>query len=121
MKLNKLLAVSSMAAMVVSISVLADQHMGMPEGMQHGGVGSGASGMPMHGWSEGTVRKVAKDTGKVTIAHGPLANLDMPSMTMVFRVKDAAWLEQMKVGDKIRFMADRVDGLLTVIKYEPAK
>ncbi len=120
MKLNKLLAVCSMTIMVVSVAALADQQMGMSEGIHHDAMG-GPTGMPMHGLSEGTVRKVAKDTGKVTIAHGPLENLDMPSMTMVFRVKDAAWLDQMKPGDKIRFMADRVYGLLTVIKYEPVK
>lgn len=92
----------------------------------HSGHGMNTSGghmmdsaqMPM---SEGTVKKVAKDTGKVTIAHGPLENMGMPGMTMVFRVKDAAWLDQMKPGDKIRFVADRVDGAITVIKYEPAK
>ncbi len=39
-------------------------------------------------------------------------------MTMVFRVKDAAWLDQMKVGDKIRFMADRVNGVITVVHFE---
>lgn len=71
--------------------------------------------------AEGTVRKVVKDTGKVTIAHGPLENLGMPPMTMVFRVKEAAWLDQLKPGDKIRFVADRVDGAITVIKYETVK
>lgn len=70
--------------------------------------------------AEGTVKKVDKAAGKVTIAHGPLTNLGMPGMTMVFRVKDAAWLEQMKAGDKIRFMADRIDGAFTVVRYEPA-
>lgn len=121
MKLSKLLAVFSIVSMAVSISALGNQHGGMPEGMQHGDMGSGASGMPMRGLSDGTVRKVDKDAGKVTIAHGPIENLDMPGMTMVFRVKEAAWLDQMKPGDKIRFMADRVEGRLTVIKYEPAK
>lgn len=70
---------------------------------------------------KGEVKKVDKAAGKVTLAHGPLANLDMPAMTMVFRVKDAAWLEQMKDGDKIRFMADKVDGVFTVVQFEAAK
>lgn len=70
--------------------------------------------------SEGTIKKVDKAAGKVTIAHGPLTNLGMPGMTMVFRVKNAAWLEQMKAGDKIRFQADRVDGAFTMMRYEPA-
>ncbi|PKO86385.1 MAG: RND transporter [Betaproteobacteria bacterium HGW-Betaproteobacteria-12] len=69
----------------------------------------------------GQVRKVDKAAGKVTLAHGPLANLNMPAMTMVFRVKDAAWLDRMKVGDKIRFMAEQVNGVITVVHFEPAK
>ena len=70
---------------------------------------------------EGQVKKVDKAAGKVTLAHGPLVNLNMPAMTMVFRVKDAGWLDQMKVGDKIRFMADNVNGAVTVVHFEPAK
>ena len=64
--------------------------------------------------SEGEVRRVDGAVGKLTLRHGPLANLDMPAMTMVFRVKDPAWLAQLKVGDKVRFVAERVDGNLTV-------
>jgi len=48
-------------------------------------------------------------------------NLNMPAMTMVFRVKEAGWLEQMKAGDKIRFMADNVNGAVTVVHFEPVK
>lgn len=43
--------------------------------------------------SEGEVRKVDKDAKKITIKHGPLQNLDMPAMTMVFQVKDPAMLD----------------------------
>jgi Cu/Ag efflux protein CusF len=70
---------------------------------------------------EGLVKKVDKSAGKVTLSHGPLVNLDMPAMTMVFRVKDAGWLDQMKAGDKIRFMADNVNGALTVVHFEITK
>ncbi len=69
---------------------------------------------------DGLVKKVDKSAGKLTLAHGPLPALDMPAMTMVFRVKDAAWLDQMKTGDKIRFMAAKVNGLYTVIHFEAA-
>ena len=71
--------------------------------------------------SEGEVRKVDKEAKKLTIRHGPLANLDMPPMTMVFQVTDPAMLDQLKVGDKIRFQADKVDGAYTVTRVEPAK
>lgn len=71
---------------------------------------------------DGLVKKVDKAAGKVTLAHGPLNNLGMNApMTMVFRVKDPAWLSQMKEGDKIRFMADSVNGVFTVVHFEPAK
>ncbi len=50
--------------------------------------------------AEGEVRKIDKDAGKVTIRHGELKNLDMPPMTMVFRVKDPAMLEQLKAATR---------------------
>ena len=69
----------------------------------------------------GEVKKVDKDTGKVTIKHGPLENLGMPAMTMVFQVKDPGMLDQVKAGDKINFVADKINGAYTVMKVEPAK
>jgi len=71
--------------------------------------------------SEGEVRKVDKDAKKITIKHGPLQNLDMPPMTMVFRVTDAALLEQVKAGDKVKFAAEKTGGQYTVIQIEIAK
>jgi len=71
--------------------------------------------------SDGEVRKVDKDAKKITIKHGPLANLDMPPMTMVFQVKDPAMLEQVKAGDKVKFQAENVGGAFTVTKIEPVK
>ena len=71
--------------------------------------------------TEGEVRKIDKDGGKLTIKHGPLVNLDMPGMTMVFRVKDPAMLSQVKEGDKIKFVADRIDGTITVTQLEVVK
>jgi Cu(I)/Ag(I) efflux system protein CusF len=77
-----------------------------------------AAATPM---SDGEVRNVDKSAGKVTIKHGPLQNLDMPAMTMVFRVKDPAILDQLKEGDKIKFMADKVDGTLIVTEMQVSK
>ena len=68
--------------------------------------------------TEGLVKKVDKAAGKVTISHGPLVNLGMPGMTMAFRVKEAAWLDKMKEGQKIRFAADEVNGALIVVRFE---
>lgn len=70
---------------------------------------------------EGVVKKVDKSAGKVTLTHGPLMNLGMPGMTMAFRVKEAGWLDQLKEGDRIRFMADKMNGVFTVVHFEPAR
>lgn len=70
--------------------------------------------------SEGEVRKVDKEAGKLTLRHGPLLNLDMGAMTMVFRVADPKVLDQVKPGDPVRFVAERVNGQLTVVQIEAA-
>lgn len=69
----------------------------------------------------GTVTKVDEAQGKLTINHGPIKNLDMEAMTMVFRAGDAAMLKGLKSGDKIKFDADRVNGQITVTKLQKTK
>ena len=71
--------------------------------------------------SEGIVKKVDKAAGKVTVAHGPLTNLKMPAMTMVFRVKDFSWLDRMQDDSKILFQAESINGMLTIVRFESAK
>ena len=71
--------------------------------------------------TEGEVRKVDKAAGKLTLKHGPIANLEMPPMTMVFRVKDPSMLEKVKEGDAVRFKAEKVDGAFTVTEIQSAK
>lgn len=68
--------------------------------------------------SHGEVKKVDNAAGKLTIKHGPLENLGMEGMTMAFKVKDPAMLSQVKVGDKIDFVAEEVNGSLTVTKLQ---
>jgi len=81
---------------------------------------AGASHLSLEAMSQGEIRKIDKDAGKLTIKHGEIKNLDMPPMTMVFRVKEPAMLERLKPGDKIRFSADKIDGVYTVVEVEPA-
>jgi len=71
--------------------------------------------------TEGEIRKVDKGAKKITLKHGPIVNLDMPAMTMVFPVADPAMLDRVKAGDKVRFVAEKVGGNVTVTKIEPAK
>ncbi|MDP2333897.1 MAG: copper-binding protein [Reyranella sp.] len=70
---------------------------------------------------KGEVVKIDKTAGKVTLKHGPIKNLDMDSMTMVFRVKDPAMLDKVKAGDKVTFEADRVNGAITVTALDKIK
>jgi Cu/Ag efflux protein CusF len=71
--------------------------------------------------TDGEVRKIDKEQGKVTLRHGPIANLEMPAMTMVFKVADPKLLDSLKEGDKVKFAADKVSGAITVTAIEPAK
>ena len=70
---------------------------------------------------EGEVRKVDLLAKKITIKHKELKNLDMPAMTMVFQVRDPAMLEQVKPGDRVKFRADKVNGVFTVMEMEVVK
>lgn len=81
---------------------------------------AGATAQSAGDMSDGEVRRVDKDAKKITVRHGPLANLDMPAMTMVFQVKDPAMLDRVKAGDKVKFVAEKVGGAFTITKIEPA-
>lgn len=71
--------------------------------------------------ADGQVTKIDEAAGKITLKHGPIKNLDMDSMTMVFRVKDPAMLKAVKVGDNVKFEADRVNGAITITKIDKKK
>ena len=71
--------------------------------------------------SDAEVRKVDKDAKKITLKHGEIKNLEMPAMTMVFQVKDAALLEKVKAGDKVKFKAEKVNSGYAVTEIEVAK
>lgn len=77
-----------------------------------------ASTTPM---ADGEVRKIDKEQGKVTLKHGPIASLDMPGMTMVFKVADPKMLDTLKQSDKVKFAADKVDGAFTVTAIDVSK
>ena len=86
-------------------------------------LGLGVSGVAFAQASlvDGSVQKIDQAGGKVTIKHGAIKNLDMDAMTMVFRVRDPEMLKKVKVGQKVKFEADRVNGQITVTRIEAAK
>ncbi len=71
--------------------------------------------------TNGEIRKVDKDSKKITIKHGEIKNLDMPAMTMVFQVKDAAMLDKIQVGDKVTFKVEKQLGAFVVTELQLAK
>ncbi len=71
--------------------------------------------------TDGEVRKIDKEAGKLTLRHAEIKSLDMPGMTMVFVVKDKALLDKLQPGDKIRFKAINDGGKFTVTELEAAK
>lgn len=71
--------------------------------------------------SDGVIKKIDAAGGKVSIAHGEIANLKMPPMTMTFKAKSPEVLKGWKEGDKVRFRAAEVKGDLTVVSIEAAK
>ena len=71
--------------------------------------------------TDGEVRKIDKDAGKITLKHGEIKQLDMPPMTMVFTAKDKALLDAVKIGDKVKFMAVNDNGMMVVTDIQQAK
>ena len=71
--------------------------------------------------TKGEIRKVDKDTKKITIKHGEIKNLDMPGMTMLFQVKDPAMLDMVKPGDKVKFRAEKAGGGIVVTEIQVAE
>ena len=70
--------------------------------------------------TEGEVRKVDRAQGKLTLKHGEIRNLDMPAMTMVFRVADPKLLDGLNEGAKVRFDVEKLNGQYTVVRIAPA-
>ncbi|MCD2514641.1 copper-binding protein [Comamonas endophytica] len=71
--------------------------------------------------TDGEIRKVDLDNGKVTIKHGDIQHLDMPGMTMVFTAKDKNLLSNVKPGDKVKFMVVTEEGKMIVTDIQPAR
>jgi Cu(I)/Ag(I) efflux system periplasmic protein CusF len=105
------------AAIAASFSVSAQQAT-TDHNAHHPAQAGSAAAAPQ---SEGEVRKIDLAQGKITLRHGPLANLDMPAMTMVFTAADKKLLEGVKEGDKVRFTADKQNGTFVVTAIQRAE
>jgi len=87
----------------------------------HGEVHASAEAPAAAELTDGEVRKVDKEAGKITLRHGEIKNLNMAPMTMVLRVKDAGMLDTVQAGDKVRFAAERIGGAVTIVQMQKAE
>jgi Cu/Ag efflux protein CusF len=113
------LAIATVFAMSSAATAVAQESghgsHGAPAGhAAHSGHQSGVAGQKV----DGEVKKVDKEAGKITIRHGELKDLGMPPMTMVFRTKSPAMLDQVKAGDKVKFVAEKANGAITLVHLE---
>jgi len=109
------------AAITVSL-MLFNAPIAGADDAHHSGDSKGAPGKQAAAqMTSAEVRKVDKVAKRITLKHEEIKNLDMPPMTMVFRVKDPAMLDKVKLGDKVRFAAEDVAGAITVTQIETAK
>lgn len=107
---------------VFSVLALSTGMVHAQMNMDHGNM----AGMKMNAqagatMTDGEVRKIDKDAQKITIKHGPIQNLGMPGMTMVFQVKDPALLDKVQIGDKVQFKAEKSGGATVVTELETLK
>lgn len=117
--IQSLLTISTL--LLGTTSVFAASHAGAPMA-KDATKKEAASAMPASAdMADGEVRKVDKENKKITLKHGVIKSLDMPGMTMVFGVKDAALLDAIKVGDKVKFKAEQTGATIVVTDIQPAK
>ena len=108
-------AVLALALAVVPLSGVWAQSSG------GGGNPPGTKVVPAKHVTDGTVRKVSLETGRLTIQHGAIRHLGLPAMTTAFPLADPSVLDKVQVGDKVKFVAERQSGRLIVIDIKLAK
>ena len=110
-------------ALVISAAAMSPAWAASHQGGHgtHGDHGKPTAQASTGDMTDGEVRKVDKEGGKLTLKHADIKSLDMPGMTMVFVVKDKAMLDTLKAGDKIKFKAINDSGKFTVTEIVHAK
>ena len=66
---------------------------------------------------DGVVKKINRYTGRITVFHGTPPS-GAPSVMEAYQVKDDAWLEQIKVGQRIRFTINQSAGAKTMVHFQ---
>ncbi|WP_382160746.1 copper-binding protein [Hydrogenophaga sp. ANAO-22] len=111
----QLLAAAALSLSLPSMAQMTMDHSKM--GMDQARTGTAAT----PSLTDGEVRKIDKENGKITIKHGEIKHMDMPPMTMVFNAKDKAMLDKIQVGQKIQFIVIQDAGKMVVTDIQPGK
>ncbi len=113
-QMNTLLAITALALLAPLTATADDTH-------HKPAAAAATAGAASADMTDGEVRKVDMESGKLTLRHADIKSLDMPAMTMVFVVKDKAMLDKLKAGDKVKFKAINDAGKFTVTEIQPAR
>ena len=105
---------------ILLLAFAASQSMAQTKSEEHSAHHPASAASAAVDMADGEVRKVDTGAKKLTIRHGEIKSLDMPPMTMVFQVKDAALLDALKAGDRIRFVAEKTATGYAVTAIQPA-
>lgn len=66
----------------------------------------------------GEIRKIKLKSGKVTIRHEAIPNLDMPAMSMVFRIEEGLDITKFEKGDAVEFTVVDKDGKMVIMSID---
>ena len=115
-------ALAILALAILSTAPLASAQDGMKgmDGMDDMD-GMNVKSMPMTGSGTGVIKTIDVKSGKITIAHGPIASLKWPAMTMTFSVNPASLLNGLKVGQKVAFDVSMKGSDSTITALRPAQ
>lgn len=107
---TQFIAIASITAMFMSMPALAaGEHSTHPSQTNTSKPAEGSTVKPSNSLelTPGEIKKVDPKTGKITLKHGEIKNIQMPPMTMVFSAKDAAILKGLNQGDNVLFAVDQ--------------
>ncbi|CAM4237203.1 Copper-binding protein [Comamonas aquatilis] len=109
------------ASFALALPALAQDHSDHSAHAHHGAAAATpAAGGAQAALTAGEITRIDARTGKLTIRHEDIKNLDMPAMTMVFALKNAQKTAAFKPGDKVLFAAEDEGGTLTITHIQPA-
>lgn len=108
------------ASLLAASAAFAAEHGVAHSGHQAASTAQAAAGTSTE-LTDGEVRRIDSANKKVTIKHDEIKSIAMPAMTMVFQVRDPAALDKLKVGGKVKFAVEKVNGALVVTQAQPAQ